>query len=194
MNFPMKLLLLKTNEKNLLEITDFLKFYIGNSLKIEKKKGIYFIYYDNLSNLALEEALNSFSSDVLVNFSLFESEQINNNEEYLRTLRFVDIFIDELVKNTFYDEKKLIELATVNNLHNKLVAQLAFRKYYDDTELVNLCKAMFKCNLNISKTADYLYIHRNTLKYKLDRFLKVTNFDLRIFKDAALLDLILKKI
>ncbi|KPU26987.1 hypothetical protein TR13x_07650 [Caloranaerobacter sp. TR13] len=42
----------------------------------------------------------------------------------------------------------------------------------------------FECNLNISETARKLYIHRNTLIYRLDKIQKDTGFNLRIFRDA----------
>ncbi|WP_069648902.1 PucR family transcriptional regulator [Caloranaerobacter ferrireducens] len=42
----------------------------------------------------------------------------------------------------------------------------------------------FECNLNISETARKLYIHRNTLIYRLDKIQKDTGFNLRIFSDA----------
>ncbi|WP_427339853.1 PucR family transcriptional regulator [Caloranaerobacter sp. DY30410] len=41
-----------------------------------------------------------------------------------------------------------------------------------------------KCNLNISETARKLYIHRNTLIYRLDKIQKDTGFNLRNFSDA----------
>lgn len=41
-----------------------------------------------------------------------------------------------------------------------------------------------ECNLNISETARKLYIHRNTLIYRLDKIQKDTGFNLRIFRDA----------
>lgn len=47
----------------------------------------------------------------------------------------------------------------------------------------------FKCNLNVSKASKELYIHRNTLLYRLDKIYSLTNRDPRIFSDA--IDLII---
>jgi len=193
MIFPIKLMLLKAKEENTQGIIDFLKFYLGNSLKVTKIDEIQYITTDNFSEHALEEALNSFSSDNLINFSLFESSPIKTKEEYDRAVKFSNLFKSDILKDTYYNEKSLINVSSIHNIDNKLTRKLAFRKYFDDTDMINICKAMFKSNLNISKAAECLYIHRNTLKYKLDNFLKVTNFDLRVFFDASLLDQILKK-
>lgn len=55
---------------------------------------------------------------------------------------------------------------------------------FDDETLSTLAK-FFENNLNVSETARQLYIHRNTLVYRLDKLLKMTGLDLRNFEDAV---------
>ena len=43
----------------------------------------------------------------------------------------------------------------------------------------------FKKDLNLSDTARQLYIHRNTLVYRLDKVQRQTGLDLRSFEDAV---------
>ena len=42
----------------------------------------------------------------------------------------------------------------------------------------------FDNNLNISETARQLYVHRNTLVYRLERIEKAIGLDIRTFDDA----------
>ena len=42
----------------------------------------------------------------------------------------------------------------------------------------------FENNLNISETARQLYVHRNTLVYRLERLEKAIGLDIRKFDDA----------
>ena len=42
----------------------------------------------------------------------------------------------------------------------------------------------FDNNLNISETARRLYVHRNTLVYRLEKIQKKTGLDVRVFEDA----------
>ena len=49
----------------------------------------------------------------------------------------------------------------------------------------------FENNLNISETSRQLYIHRNTLVYRLDKIQKMTGLDLRVFDDAITLKIAL---
>lgn len=53
-----------------------------------------------------------------------------------------------------------------------------------DEETVSTINQFFENNLNVSETARQLYIHRNTLVYRLDKLQKLTNLDLRTFDDA----------
>lgn len=54
---------------------------------------------------------------------------------------------------------------------------------FDDETLVTINK-FFENNLNVSETSRQLYIHRNTLVYRLDKLQKSTGLDLRVFDDA----------
>lgn len=54
---------------------------------------------------------------------------------------------------------------------------------FDEETLVTITK-FFENSLNVSETSRQLYIHRNTLVYRLDKLQKVTGLDLRVFEDA----------
>ena len=53
-----------------------------------------------------------------------------------------------------------------------------------DSDTINTIRVFLNCNLHIAETARRLYIHRNTLIYRLDKIYKLTGLDLRNFKDA----------
>ena len=52
-------------------------------------------------------------------------------------------------------------------------------------EMMYTIDMFFRQDLNMSETARQLYIHRNTLVYRLDKIQKATGFNLRSFKDAV---------
>ena len=54
---------------------------------------------------------------------------------------------------------------------------------FDEETLVTINK-FFENSLNVSETSRQLYIHRNTLVYRLDKLEKTTGLDLRVFEDA----------
>ena len=70
-------------------------------------------------------------------------------------------------------------------LFNKKTAKLF------SEEMLNTIEAFFDNSLNLSETARKLYIHRNTLVYRLDKIQKITGLDLRTFDDAMTFKLLM---
>lgn len=61
-------------------------------------------------------------------------------------------------------------------------------RVYDlvDDETIKTMQAFFENNLNISETARRMYLHRNTLVYRIDKFNKLTGMDVTKFECAVL--------
>ena len=53
-----------------------------------------------------------------------------------------------------------------------------------DEETLTTINKFFENNLNVSETSRQLFVHRNTLVYRLDKIHKTTGLDLRVFEDA----------
>ncbi|MFD1886957.1 PucR family transcriptional regulator [Paenibacillus wenxiniae] len=66
-----------------------------------------------------------------------------------------------------------------------------YAQLFDDAETVATLETFFKMDCNVSETAKQLYIHRNTLLYRLDRIKQDTQLDVRRFEDAVLMRLTL---
>lgn len=58
------------------------------------------------------------------------------------------------------------------------------KQFQHDDETLKMIETFLDCNLNISETAKHLYMHRNSLQYRLDRFAEITNIDIRKFHQA----------
>ena len=54
---------------------------------------------------------------------------------------------------------------------------------FDDETLMTINK-FFENNLNVSETSRQLFVHRNTLVYRLEKLQKSTGLDIRVFEDA----------
>ena len=53
-----------------------------------------------------------------------------------------------------------------------------------DEETLTTIDKFFENSLNVSETSRQLFVHRNTLVYRLDKIQKLTGLDLRVFEDA----------
>jgi hypothetical protein len=60
-----------------------------------------------------------------------------------------------------------------------------------ESEMLSTLETFFSLDCNVSETAKKLYIHRNTLLYRLDKLKQETGLDVRQFRDAVLVKIIL---
>lgn len=71
-----------------------------------------------------------------------------------------------------------IKEATLNNFND------SFSKL--DEDMIKTIEIFLKLDLNLSEASKGLYVHRNTLIYRLDKIEKYTGYDIRKFNDAVL--------
>ncbi len=64
------------------------------------------------------------------------------------------------------------------------------REVFEDAEMINTAEEFLENSLNVSETARKLYLHRNTLTYRLDKIEKATSLNIRKFSDAVTFRLI----
>ena len=60
-----------------------------------------------------------------------------------------------------------------------------------DEEVLTTVNKFFDNNLNVSETSRQLFIHRNTLIYRIEKLQKATGLDVRVFDDALTLKIAL---
>ena len=68
------------------------------------------------------------------------------------------------------------------------LAQMALRGEISpdeiDEEILTTINKFLENNLNVSETSRQLYIHRNTLVYRIEKLQKAIGLDMRVFDDA----------
>ncbi len=60
-----------------------------------------------------------------------------------------------------------------------------------DDEILTTINKFFESSLNVSETSRQLFIHRNTLIYRIEKLQKATGLDVRVFDDALTLKIAL---
>lgn len=82
-------------------------------------------------------------------------------------------------------ERFLMELPQdISAFYHSLLFNRKNQRLFNE-EMLYTIDMFFKKDLNLSDTARQLYIHRNTLVYRLDKVQKQTGLDLRSFEDAV---------
>ncbi|WP_281890805.1 CdaR family transcriptional regulator [Paenibacillus sp. YYML68] len=87
--------------------------------------------------------------------------------------------------------EKLVHLIPDSEKQSFLERVLKRLDFALDGETVTTLEYFFQLDCNVSETAKKLYIHRNTLLYRLDKFKQETGLDVRTFNHAVLVKLAL---
>ncbi|MDW7675528.1 MAG: helix-turn-helix domain-containing protein, partial [Bacillota bacterium] len=120
-------------------------------------------YYEGLENLrcSYSEALQALK---------IGKKLVNNSSFYFIDDMGLSCLIPEINTNSAnrFQTKKLSKLLNDNNF---VVLRETFIGFCD-------------CNMSIAQTANTLFLHRNTLLYRLNKIAKLTGLDPRNFQDA----------
>ena len=119
---------------------------------------------------------------------------VNDIKEVSKSYKEAKLALD--VGKIFFDEKDIVAYTTLGI--GRLIYQLPIplckmfiKEIFEgkspddlDEETLTTINKFFENSLNVSETSRQLYIHRNTLVYRLDKLQKSTGLDLRVFEDA----------
>ena len=119
---------------------------------------------------------------------------VNEIKEVSRSYKEARMALD--VGKIFFEEKDVIAFAKLGigriiyqlpvPLCRMFIKEIFSDKSIEDFDAatVTTINKFFENSLNVSETSRQLSIHRNTLVYRLDKLLKTTGLDLRVFDDA----------
>ncbi|BBH23152.1 hypothetical protein Back11_44970 [Paenibacillus baekrokdamisoli] len=84
-------------------------------------------------------------------------------------------------------------LSTIPEMQRLRFVEQALKRtdVFLEPEILTTLETFFGLDCNVSETAKKLYIHRNTLLYRLDKLKQETELDVRQFRDAVLVKIIL---
>ncbi len=156
--------------------------------------------YEEMHQLA-KTIVDLLNTEAMINAKIAYGTVVQNIKDISRSYNEAKMAMD--VGKIFYDEKSVI---AYNKLGiGRLIYQLPIplcKMFMDevfpgttpdefDEETLLTIRKFFDNSLNVSETARQLYIHRNTLVYRLDKVNKATGLDLRVFEDAITFEIAL---
>ena len=149
--------------------------------------------YEDLNKTA-EVILDLFRGEERQEIHIAYGTIVGDIREVSRSYKEARMALD--VGKIFFKEKNIVAYSTLGI--GRLIYQLPIplckmfiREIFDgkspddfDEETLTTINKFFENSLNVSETSRQLYIHRNTLVYRLDKLQKSTGLDLRVFEDA----------
>lgn len=149
--------------------------------------------YAEMEHVA-EHILGSLDHARRVNAHIAYGTIVSEIKEVSRSYKEARMALD--VGKIFFDERDIFAYSSLGI--GRLIYQLPMplckmfiREIFEnkspddfDEETLTTINKFFENSLNVSETSRQLYIHRNTLVYRLDKLQKSTGLDLRVFEDA----------
>lgn len=149
--------------------------------------------YAELNHIA-HMLVDTLNMEAMVNVRIAFGTIVGELKDVSRSYKEAQIALE--VGRVFYADKNILaynELGIGRLIHQLPVSlcEMFLREVFDqegaakfEEEELTTVYTFFDNNLNISETARQLYIHRNTLVYRLEKIQKKTGLDVRVFDDA----------
>jgi hypothetical protein len=162
-------------------------------IQIDEKNGIIILDKTNLGYG--EEDFYSISTtlenDFFIRIEFYIGKRRNSLQE-IREAFFLEreLFIEgltHLAKERIFTYEKIfptLSAASLPAIPKKLLEKDVIDILRKDPELLESMKVFLENNSNTSLAAKKLYIHRNTLQYRLDKFTDLTGINVKTFNSA----------
>ena len=149
--------------------------------------------YEDMSRTA-KTILDMLNTEAMAKVHIAYGTIINEIRDVSRSYKEAKMALD--VGKIFYSEQHVVAYGQLGigrliyqlplHLCRMFIREIFNGKSPDDLdeETLTTINKFFDNNLNVSETSRQLYIHRNTLVYRLDKLQKSTGLDLRTFEDA----------
>ena len=119
---------------------------------------------------------DDFGREVSIFIEPYTEEEFELGNEFLT-------FLDHVPYGVFYFE----DLITYVVLKNEVALKNKIKDYINQkssAEVIHTVREFIENNMNSSMSAKKLYMHRNTLNYRIDNFIEATNINVKTFKGA----------
>jgi hypothetical protein len=111
----------------------------------------------------------------------------------------LDISLDDLIigfKKVNYRVYSIEDFITEICLEKVSLLQVKLKSYYYNligVENINTVVGFIENNFNASQTSKKIFLHRNTLNYRLENFINKTEIDIKKFKNGLAIYLLFKR-
>lgn len=104
-------------------------------------------------------------------------------------LRYADVFE---IKGDVHSYREFLLVKLIEDIPESRLEQYLSemtdehcQEIFEDEEMLSTAEEFLQSSLNVSETSRNLYMHRNTLLYRLDKIEKATGLNIRLFSDAV---------
>ncbi|MBM7551116.1 PucR family transcriptional regulator [Thalassobacillus pellis] len=139
-----------------------------------------------------EQIIDVLMSDFYVKLSFFVSDfftDIKQAPAHFNWSRQCSQVAQKHLKLSVADHLDVIPFLFLDKLSDRTsenIIEAILKDAKDDHELLKTIQVFLECNSNATLTSKQLYMHRNSLQYRVDKFIEKTGIDVRQFKEGML--------
>ena len=157
------------------------------------------VILNDKEELLPEDIIGHFEAEIMKVIRIYTGPKVKQFSDlryaYMQTLILEDILVSKHV--SIIDYNSILFERVIHELPNDIQEQLLegylieYPIHQLNSELLETTTGFFENNLNVTDTANELFLHRNTLIYRLNKISQITNLDIRNFEDACKLRILL---
>lgn len=156
---------------------------------------IYFMFYFNQVEFEIENIISSLMDDLSSSIKVFSSPRIKreNKDYFFKLVRLYNTYLASKSR-VYMSIGDLVSEIILNNISDlKIVKQIVLSDLLDDPQMEILIKSMIQNNLNVTQTANNIFMHRNTVIKKIEQIKNVTGLNMQKFIDADVMYWLIKQ-
>jgi len=145
-----------------------------------------FITYEQEIDISFLDVILNISSDIFNDLRIYVSHYLDDLDRFKHQAYVLSKMKDIPFNKYVYIDDKVLLKTHLDVIDDEL-KRFILKKYAQDTLMHETIKGYLECNQNMVLAAKKLYVHRNTLIQRIEKFYQVTGFDIRQFQDAYLI-------
>lgn len=157
-----------------------LKALVGNRLEIEERRECLIFWYSYDKPEDIDTLFLSLGNEFMVDITGYTS--VYPEQRQKQELSIALDLIENLPAGMYCLKTALLHAKQIDR--KKMILDFILESSGIDYAFI---RGFAENNLNVSQASKAMYIHRNTMNYKLDKLKELSGFDLRSFLDAYVL-------
>lgn len=191
--FEFYIINITNNDENYEELMNVLSEMIVSPFIINEEH--YTIIVSFVINNEVIQMVNTLVDDFGSKMKIFKSNKIyvENMENFtiLKDLFYKYIYF---INDNYISINVLVQTIMEHNINDlDIIKPVVIGNIKRDPKLFEIVNAMFINDLNVCKTANYVYMHRNTINNKLIVIKEETGLDIQKFQEAVVIYVLFKK-
>ncbi|MDG5786381.1 helix-turn-helix domain-containing protein [Evansella sp. AB-P1] len=141
--------------------------------------------------IPIDSIVDTIASDFFVQLYVYVGSSMSNvedmKERFIWEKDMFDVTRQVMPSKKIFIEHEIIPYLLLRDIKdttkNTLITMLS--PVIDDQQLLESVKFYLECNMNTSLAAKKMFMHRNTLQYRVDKFIEKTSIDIKRFPNAV---------